>query len=243
MHGHIGRYGFAIPDLSVETIVRGMDRLGVRTLVTSHMRCMRWVASEVESGNDEVRDAMQRFPGRIRGYLTMTPTGDAAAVRKAVERRVAEGFAGVKLHNCNGFRYDDAGYTPVYEVANAHRMPILLHAWGDPDEFAQISRLATRYPDIAFILAHGGSANPDSYIKMVRDHRQVYMDTTFSRSPRGMVERLVAGGGDDKVVWGSDIYFFSQSQQLGKILGAQMPDDIKRKILGSNAQAILGRIC
>ena len=242
MHGHLGRYGFAIPDVSVDTVVRGMDRLGVKQLVTSHMRCMRWTADEIESGNDEVCAAMRRFPGRILGYLTVAPSADAPATRRAVERRIGEGFSGVKLHNCNGFPYDHAGYTPVYEVANAHCMPVLFHTWGDAREFAQVAALAGRYPDISFILAHGGCCNPEGYIQAVRQHPRVFMDTTLSSSPRGLVERLATEGGADKVVWGSDVYFFSESQQIGKILGAALSDDIKRKLLGLNAAAILGRI-
>lgn len=242
MHCHLGRYGFAIPDRSLETLVRGMDRLGVTKLVTSHMRCMRPVADEAESGNDVVCQAMSRYPGRILGYMTVVPANDAAATRGAVERRLRQGFTGVKLHNGNGIPYESPGYRAVYEVANERCLPVLLHTWGNPAEFAQIHKLAERYPDVSLILAHGGSANPEAYIEAVRSHPWVFMDTTYSISPRGLVERLVTEGGADKVLWGSDAYFYSQSQQFGKILGARLPDEAKLKILGRNAAVVLGRI-
>lgn len=241
-HGHIGPWGFTISDLNISSIVRGMDRMGIETLITSHHRCMRWDPGEVETGNDAVHRAMRKYPGRILGYMTITPIGKAAEVRRAAERRVKQGFAGAKLHNCNGFPYADAGFTPLYEVLNDHRMPVLLHTWGGADEFNQIRRLAGRFPEITFILAHGGSSNPSEYCRLVRECERVVMDSTLSRSPRGLLEQLVAEGGAENVLWGSDVYFMSQSQQLGKVVGASLNEADMRLVLGGNARRILARI-
>lgn len=242
VHGHIGPWGFTIGDLSISVLVRGMDRMGIGTLITSHHRCMRWDPDEMETGNDAVYGAMRDYPGRILGYMSISPLAGAALVRRAAERRVRQGFTGVKLHNGNGFPYDDPGYTPLYEVVNAHRMPVLLHTWGGAEEFKQIRKLAARFPEITFILAHGGSANPTEYCRLVRECARVVMDSSFSRSPRGLLEQLVAEGGVENVVWGSDVYFMSQAQQLGKVIGARLSEAEMRMILGLNAREILARI-
>jgi predicted TIM-barrel fold metal-dependent hydrolase len=68
------------------------------------------------------------------------------------------------------------------------------------------------------------------------------MDTCFSRCPLGLVEYLVAGAGAERVVFGSDCAFYSLTQQLGKIMGADLDDTAKKLILCDNAARILGAI-
>lgn len=238
LHGHLGRYAFGIPDLSVARVVAGMDRLGVARTLMSHMRCM---SPDTAWGNEEILAAMRAFPGRILGYASAWPVS-AGAVRDEIARRLDQGFTGVKLHNTAGFPYTDPAYAPAFELANARRMPVLLHTWGGPAEFAQIRELSTTWPDTSLLLAHAGSADEAGYIAVARDCPNVYLDTTFSASPRGLVRRLVDGAGADRVVWGTDVLFLNQAQQIGKILGADLPEETKRAILSNNARRILERI-
>ena len=82
----------------------------------------------------------------------------------------------------------------------------------------------------------------EEYIAMARDLAIVYLDLTFSRSPRGLVARFVREVGSEKVVWGSDGWFMSNCQQIGKVLGAEIDDQDKERILSLNAPAILERV-
>lgn len=235
LHGHIGRIGFALPDLSIEGLVRQMDRVGVKSIVVSHMHCM---SPNVVHGNREVLAAMRAFPGRILGYISLWPSPDITAETAWC---IEQGFTGIKVHNCNGFPINHPGYDGSYALANEHRLPILFHTWGGAKEFAQIRELSARFPETSLLLAHAGSANAESYIAIARECHNVYLDTAFSRSPRGLIERLVAGAGVEKVVWGSDAYFYAQSCQIGKVLGAKISDEEKRLVLSGNAERILGR--
>jgi len=235
LHGHIGRIGFTLPDLSIAGLVSQMDRVGVKSIVVSHMHCM---SPNVVRGNREVLAAMRAFPGRILGYISMWPYPD---ITEETAWCIAQGFTGIKVHNCNGFPIDHPGYDGSYALANEHRLPILFHTWGGEEEFKQIRNLSARYPDTSLLLAHAGCANEEGYLKIAHDCPNVYLDTAFSRSPRGLFERLVAGAGAAKVVWGSDAYFYSQSSQVGKVLGAQISDEEKRMVLSGNAQRIFER--
>ena len=125
MHGHLGRYAFAISDLSPQRLVESMDALGVRAIACSHMRCM---SLDVEYGNAEILKAMQACPGRILGYISVYPF-DAQRVRRSVRRWVAEGFIGAKLHNLHaeGFPYTDPAYEPAYEIADERGLVLLFH--------------------------------------------------------------------------------------------------------------------
>jgi hypothetical protein len=238
MHGHLGRFAYAVPHLDPLRVVAAMDRTGVRSTVCSHIECC--LGADPARGNDEVLAAMRAFPGRIFGYIGIWPWGEEQ-VRAEVERCLEAGFVGIKLANYQGFAYTHASYLPAYEVAAERRLPVLFHTWGGAQDFAQIAEIAERYPEASFLLAHAGSANEGEYIRMAREHPNVFLDTALSFSPRGCVERLVAGAGVEKVVWGSDVYCFSQTQQIGKVLGAKIPDKAKSQILSGNARRLLER--
>lgn len=238
MHGHLGVFGYAIPDVGAASIVAVMDRIGIESVALSHMQCM---GSDVERGNDEVLAAMKAFPGRILGYISLYGGAGPQRVEREVQRCLAAGFMGLKIHNANDFAYTDAAYTPAYVLADQHHLPMLFHTWGDEKEFAQIKELAMRYPNTTILLAHGGCRNEAGYAEMVHGFKNVYLDIAFSAAPAGVVERLVDSVGADRIIWGSDVCFLNQAQQIGRVMGAQIPETDKRKILSANALQVLAR--
>jgi predicted TIM-barrel fold metal-dependent hydrolase len=193
------------------------------------------------AGNDEVLSAMRQYPGRILGYAVAFPF-DAGTVRQEVRRRLDEGFTGIKLHNINGFPYTDPAYEPAYAMADERRLPVLLHTWAQDHEFEEIRAVSESHPEALFILAHAGTEKEQEYYNIAAERANVVLDPTLSRVPRGLIERMVAAVGADKIVWGSDAVFLDQAHQLGKVLAAKIPDDKKKAILSTNANGILGRI-
>jgi hypothetical protein len=238
VHGHLGRYQYAIGDLSPQGLVAVMDRLGVKTILLAHMNCMQ---GDYAGGNDQVLEAMRAFPGRIEGYVVLWPESPQA-VHAQTAARLAQGFVGVKLHNLNGIAYTDPAYAPALAMANERRLPVLCHTWGNDEETNQFGRLAADYPDVSLILAHAGAANLDWYLRLARDLEQVYLDPCMSWAPRGLYETLVAQAGAGKVLWGSDAYFLNMAQQLGRVLGAEISDQDRQAILSGNARRLLARI-
>jgi predicted TIM-barrel fold metal-dependent hydrolase len=238
MHGHLGRINFAIPDDDPVGVVRTLDRLGVQSIACSSMYCMTPSMAAVRAGNDFILGAMRACPGRILGYISLCPDS-AAAVQKETERGLELGFMGIKLHNSNGYEYDTPAYAPAYELAHRHHLPVLLHTWGDRPVMQQIGRMARRYPAALFLLAHTGGGDMMANIELIRECSNVYGDLTYSRSPRGLVRRLVDEVGADRIVWGSDMIFFNIAHQLGKVVGADLSSEDRAKILGGNARRIL----
>ncbi len=190
-------------------------------------------------GNEEVLQAMQAFPGRILGYVVLWP-GERKTVKDETERRLAQGFIGVKLHNANGFSYLHPNYAPALEICHERRLPVLFHTWGK-NGLDEIRQLAETYPDAAFLLGHAGVMDEADYIALAEDFEHVYLDPTMSRTPRGLWERFVDAVGPEKLVWGTDALFFSPTPQLAKIAGAEISDEAKRIILSETPRKILGR--
>ena len=240
MHGHVGRYHFPIADLSVAGLLRVMDRLGVKQLFLSHIQCEAMHARE---GNDELMAMLQAHPDRLMGYVILFPWS-AAEVTAEMQRCLAGGFTGLKIENVNGHSYLNPAYAGAFALANERRLPILLHTWGGAqNEFAEIRELTLRYPDSPFLLAHAGTmGTADQYIALALERPNIYLDLALSATPPDLVERLVAGVGADRVIYGSDCYFLSMTYAIGKVFGANIPDEDKRKILSLNARRILGGI-
>ncbi len=235
MHAHLGRFSFTIPDLDVASFVAAMDRVGVSASICSHMRAM---SIDVEEGNAEIAKAMAAYPGRVLGYVAVYPF-DPLTVRHSVERWVAEGFSGLKLHNLNGFSYADPAYAPALAIASDKGLPVLLHTWGDEKVMGEVLAISARYPGAAFLLAHAGAMNPDIYVSVARRRDNVYLEIAGSASPMGLVERFVRDVGAEKVVFGSDVYFLDQAQQVGRVAGANIPEEAKVMVFGGNARRIL----
>jgi predicted TIM-barrel fold metal-dependent hydrolase len=236
IHGHLGRSPFAVPDVSAASLVAAMDRVGVATAVVSHLHC---VCGGPSTANDEVLEAIEAFPGRIEGYVRLWPSS-ADEVRRETERFLDRGFVGVKLHNSSGFAYTDPALEPALAIADERRIPVLLHTYGNKDELEQARTLAGRYPHARFLLAHAGVNNSeDRYGELARGLENVYLDLCTSGTPRGSVVRLVEAAGVAKVMWGSDATFLNLGHQIGKVLGADLDEEVKRRLLSTNARAFL----
>jgi len=235
MHCHLGRARHAAPDISPKSLVRVMDRIGVKACVCSHTA---FPASQTRAANDVILEGMHAHPGRILGYVRPWPD-TKEGVRAEIERCLDAGFTGIKLHNTIGFPYDDAAYEPAYEIAHERKLPMLFHTWGGEAEFEQIDRMAERYPHPQMILGHAGATHEQAYIDFARDHANVTLELCLSLSPRGLVKRLVDAVGPERIVWGSDALFINMAQQIGKVLGADVDENAKKMILSENAKRIL----
>ena len=235
-HCHIGpcsRMRFI--ESSADGLIRIMDRLGIdMAAITALSACIDGVITQ---GNDLVIDAIQRYPNRLKGYMSVNPKYPATASRE-LRRCLDAGLRLVKVHSGLGIAYNDPSYEMVWEFAAEHRLPILAHTAGRDIETTLESTIA-RYPQITWSLAHAGIADPPVYVRVAKQYDNVYTDLVYSACPRGMVEYFVAQGLEDKLLWGTDWPFMSAQPQLGKVLFARISPLQKAKILGDNARQIL----
>ena len=237
-HGHLGECpSIALVDSTAASLLRAMDRMGIRMTAVSAVPALM---GDAAYGNRLVEAAVRAHPDRFFGYMA-ADAGYPERIIPELERSLAGGCRGVKVWSSgerSGLPYDHVNYLPIFEFAQAHRLPVLAHTWGA--ELDQLEPAILRYPDITWLLAHTGSVDKPKYLRLGKLYPNVYLELCFSAAPRGLVEELVGEGLAEKLVWGSDAVFMSATQQIGRVLFAQIPPEDKARILGGNAMRALG---
>jgi len=232
-HAHIGcMSSIAHLDASAESLIQVMDRIGIdRTCLSSYWAFLGYTAQ----GNNELIDAVQRHPDRLFGYMSVS-VGYPEVIAPELQRCYEAGLRAVKIWSYGdrpGLPYDHPHYEIVFDFANEHHLPVLAHTWGA--ELDHLDRAFQKYPHINWLLAHVGTADLPKYIRVANDYDHVYVETCFSRCPRGLLETLVDKVPLIKIIWGSDVPFLTSTHQIGRVLLARISESAKSAILFHNA--------
>jgi len=240
-HAHLGRWGrFRMPFAGDDTIVETLDRCGITCACVSHNLA---IGVDWRAGNQRTLAALDRNPGRIAGYCVVSPHAPAAEIEAELDRLLAHpGMCGLKFHTSqHAYLFSGPGYQPALEYANARRLPILIHGWESPQA---VERIASRFADARFVLAHAGAAwngrDEDPNLSVAKQMPNVWVDICGSVAHFGALPRLVELLGPQKILWGTDATWFDPGPYLYRVLAAPLDDDAKRMILGANAIALLG---
>ena len=200
---------------------------------------------QVTEANDAVRDLMAKHPDRIIGFCYVNPLHTDHALAEMDRRIDSDGFLGVKLWvSCFA---DDPCVYPVIEKAIDLSVVVLQHAWFNRLRPAvtestphHVANLARRYPEAKLFMAHSGG-DWERGLRAIRDATTLHTDVCGSDNYTGMVEMAVRELGADRVIWGTDCPGRSMASQIGKVLGADISDEDKEKILGRNITRLLQR--
>ncbi|MBQ6421172.1 MAG: amidohydrolase family protein [Clostridia bacterium] len=237
IHAHIDATSdFELTDSSPDKVVRTLDALGIGGACVSSILSIH---ADCPLGNLHVKEACSKYPGRLYGYLTVSPYDPDTDLDGAF---ADPHFKGMKVHAAfHRTAINDPRYEPYWEYADKKRLPVLFHAWELAD-VRHIAELAPRYPDAKFIIGHGAMrtwAIKREVVKAVKHNGNIFADTTVSVAYDGAIEWAASQLGADRVCYGSDIPFYDCRHVVGKVATSRLSDADKEKILGENAKKIL----
>jgi predicted TIM-barrel fold metal-dependent hydrolase len=230
-----------------DKIIDAADRLGIDKLccsipITSGMP----EPKQVRECNDDVLEAMKRYPDRILGYCFVNPGHGKEAIAEIERCVIKRGMMGIKLYN--QYKCSDPIVYPVVEKAIELGIPILEHAGyvTDPPQAARqpnishaadFVKLAAEYPEAMLIEAHiGGGGDWEWSIKTLRHSPGVYLDTSGSVIDEGMIEMAVRELGAERLLFGTDM---TMEGGVGKVMGADITEAQREEIFWKNMAAIL----
>jgi predicted TIM-barrel fold metal-dependent hydrolase len=193
--------------------------------------------------NDQVLRAIGKFPRRAFGFVYLNPRHTQASLDE-LNRCVRDGpMVGVKLwvaQRCNAPELD-----PLIQRATELEAVIYQHTWlkitGNlPGESTpmDLAELAARHPRAKLICGHSGG-DWERGLRAIRPFRQVHADLAGGDPTAGLTEMAVRELGAERVIYGSDAPGRSFASQLGKVLGADLPERARDLILAGNLKALL----
>lgn len=133
-----------------------------------------------------VADHMARDPARLIGFLSVDPTQDGWEREMHVGHQEL-GLRGIKLLPMYaGFSPDDPVLEPLWQYAERHGLPVLLHMGTTfvaqaPLAFTLprlIEPVAVKHPTVKIILAHLGHPYEGECLVTVRKHENVFADVS-----------------------------------------------------------------
>lgn len=194
--------------------------------------------------------AQQQDSERIISFGSVHP--DAEDAINEVERIKRLGLHGIKLHpDYQGFFINDRRIDPLLDAIEQADLPVVFHSGYDvvsPEVIHCLVEPALemiqRHKGLKVVLAHLGCNEcwQEVYDKLAGIDGEVYFDTAFTshKCPDGIMEKIINKHGAERILFASDLPWDSPAKIREKILRLGISDDAKEKILGLNAQRLLG---
>lgn len=175
------------------------------------------LAAAIPPGRQALQEGTLEFTRATDGFLLAFVQYDPRSEPRAAEsfvRAITNGARGLKVHPCsNQIAPNDRSLYPVYEVARAHQVPVMVHVGSSVFPGAKmklcdpmlVDEVAADFPDLQVICAHSGRGFwTDQVYSLTRMRKNVWMELSGIPPKRVMqyfpeIDRVA-----DRVIWGSD---------------------------------------
>ncbi|MFG1955079.1 amidohydrolase family protein [Micromonospora sp. NPDC048830] len=227
-------------DHDADRLVAEMDAAGVARAVLmvpdfGMVMPGRLDLAEMARRHHEIR---LRHPGRFWVYLGADPRRGAAGADAFAELVDRYAFDGMKLYPPCGYSPSDPSLYPYYEVCRSRSLPVFVHTGPTAhslmfttSEAILVDRAARDFPDVPFVLGHGGVTDVEVSSYLAAHRPNVYLDTGgFAGSPLvggwpAHLNRLFRLGINHKIIFGTDWPLNQLTGGLQRLVGAVCDGD------------------
>ena len=232
-HAHVG-CDIDASRLTAADLVERLDMFGVERAVVFPMNDPRQGFC-FHHPNDLVWAAYQRYPDRLIPFFRLNPNFPS---REEYERRVGQGFRGIKLHpRSQSFRIAGPQVMEVYSWAEAVGLPVLRHTGkGAENVVDDIREVIDAFPALRLILGHSALQELPRCCSQCSNCDWVLFDT--STLGREQLRELFKRTDPRKIAYGSDLPFGDEAHELVRVLEvaeeAGLDDEALALVLGGN---------
>lgn len=235
-------YG-AVPVLlpTIDNLLRHMDEAGVDKSVVCP------VATRPEQVRSINRWILELPRDRLIPFGALHPHCDDSDAQ--IRRLLDGGIQGIKFQPFfQGFTLAEPAAEALFE-AIADQFLLVMHAGDEiipiPDIEPipqRLAALAERHPYVRLVIAHMGGYQLWDDVEQHLVGRSVYLDTCYAvgHGPDGQMRRIIEAHGADRIVWGSDFPWESQSGAVANLRALGLPAEQEQAILGGNLLRALG---
>jgi len=160
------------------------------------------------------------------------------------------GCVGIKVHeDVQQLSIDHPHFDPIHKLTAEHHGFLLVHAghipWSDNTNHGplRIRNVLEQHPQLKIVVAHLGIPDTGSYLELMNEHPNLYLDTTMALAPSSPlrkefdIELLIPHS--DRILFGSDFpnlpYDYAEEYEPLSVL----PDAVRNAILFQNAKGLL----
>jgi hypothetical protein len=245
LHCHLATVAGVTPKQRADRLVEIANRMGIDRLI--FFMGFPWSydpdPKEFRRQNDQVMRIVEYGQPRLLGFAYLNPAFAEESLAEFA-RCVRHGsLVGIKLWVSK--RCHEKEIDPIIREADKLKAAIYQHTWFNadgnrPDESTpdDLAQLAERHPSVPLICGHAGG-DWELGIRAIRKHKNISIELGGFDPTSGVVEMAVRELGPERILYGSDVAGRSFASQLGKVLGAEISDDIKRQILAGNLKNML----
>lgn len=198
--------------------------------------------TNVQNINDFIAEQAKINPSLI-GFAAMHH--DFAGMEEEVERCIALGLKGFKLHpDSQGVNADDPRLMSFYELIEG-RYPLILHCgdyrW-DNSHPHRIKNILHSFPNLVLNAAHfGGWSIYDLALEFLEDEN-CFLDVSSASIYLGQrrTTELIRIYGAQRILFGSDYPMWSPAQELERFMKNDLSEAEREMILWRNAERFVG---
>ena len=253
-----------------------MNVMATRAMIASRVRRAR-EASRTDAQIDEAREhfraemrdrvremndwslAAQAREPRLRVYIALDPTLFEDAAVEEVDRCIALGATGIKLHpGVSGHFPDHPALWPVFARCEEAGLGVLacsdLHPGDGGERFAAPSGwrpVLRAFPRLRLVMAHFGDEAWDDRLELAREFPQLRFDLSGglvdavhprdnrAALPATQAVRVFRKVGVERLMWGSDTAY-DPMPSVRQILALDLTENEQERILSRNAREFFG---
>lgn len=203
---------------------------------------------QVSSINQFMLQCQQTEPS-CTAFGTLHPAMTEQETERELDRILASGLHGVKLHPDFQRMAADSPFLVHAARTMAGNLPLLLHAGDNRQDFshpARIRRLALACPETTIIAAHlGGWSQWREAVPLLSGLDNVYVDTSSSLAFLSNEEAVsqIRHFRPDRVLFGTDYPMWHPLDEISRLNELALLPQEKRAILWENGRRLLGLSC
>ncbi len=196
-------------------------------------------AAQVEHVNDFVASLAS---DTLYGFGSMH--ADYPDIEKEIDRMIALGLRGIKLHtDFQGFAADDEKAFRIYAYAEG-RLPVLFHVGDTKSDLSsprRIRHIHDTFPGLTIIAAHMGGYSVWDESEAYLVGQNIYFDTSscLEWMDKEQAVRMIQKHGADKCLFGTDFPMHNPSACIQNVLNLGLSEAENKKIFWENAHTLL----
>jgi len=236
IHCHYGLWSFAIDSFEAEKVKEYMDRFDVKRAVFSSAK---GIVYDFREGNKDLINFLEEDE-RFLGYVVLNPNYLEESIEEVERYKENKKIVGIKLHpSYSRVPISDEKTFKIVEYFSNTKLIYLIHTWG-VSMSTQLARLAGKFPDVRFIMAHTGGDTWFDCLDVVKPYPNIYVEPCSSYADRDKLRVSIDTVGIDRVLFGSDFTLINPAFVIGMVEGGGLTDEEKQIVYYKNAIKLLG---